>query len=723
MVKGPEKELFLELYEQANGDFYAFNSLLAQAGEETMAIATFYRRRLKWAVGFNSDSDAEDKDLRDTAMDEDTRPVAGGTIDPPDRRRRSLEGKRFVFTSAQNNTFVHEGFWTNLINYCEHNKAQLVIGKFRYNKSGFQNHTKGDDNDLWYDPKIIPYIIDESCVLSDSINGLVWCGELDILPTAATPLTGLDNYTHTASSIVPHAKMQLKSVPVLKGDPIKMLYTTGAVTQRNYIQRKTGQKAEFHHVFGALLVEIDESGFDYSRQLVADSRGDFQDFTTQYKGGKILEDHRVEAINWGDIHAEALDDEVFKGCFGEGGMLDVLDPKYQFVHDLTDFKARNHHNIKNPHFLAEMHFNGTNNVQEGMRDAARFIEAITRTSTATIVVESNHDQAFRRWLSEADIRADPENAEYFHTYNAKVFRSIREGDKTFHVFEDAVRSCGELTNTTFLHEDDSFVICGTNGIECGMHGHRGPNGARGSANGLRNIGRKCNIGHSHSAAIVDGIYVAGISCKMDLGYNKGPSSWSHSHIVTYPNGKRTIEEVIVIKEDSEDGTIYVRLPGGRLNSWIRRKDVQIVGDFVDEENNSKDTNPKDAVGIRKAPMSTVPAPVMAEVGVAMLEGARKYGRHNYRVAGVRTSVYYDAAMRHLMQFWEGEDWDPDSGMSHVTKAIASLVVLRDAMINEMVTDDRPPKAVSGFIRDLEEQVNELFDKYPDAKEAYVNESK
>ena len=92
----------------------------------------------------------------------------------------------------------------------------------------------------------------------------------------------------------------------------------------------------------------------------------------------------------------------------------------------------------------------------------------------------------------------------------------------------------------------------------------------------------------------------------------------------------------------------------------------------------KDTNPKDAIGISKAPLSTVSAAVLMEVGVAMLEGASKYGRHNYRAAGVRASVYYDALMRHAMAWWEGEDLDPDSGMSHITKAITTLVVLRDA---------------------------------------------
>lgn len=42
---------------------------------------------------------------------------------------------------------------------------------------------------------------------------------------------------------------------------------------------------------------------------------------------------------------------------------------------------------------------------------------------------------------------------------------------------------------------------------------------------------------------------------------------------------------------------------------------------------TKPTNPKDSIGIRKSPLSTVPAPVIAEVGVAMLEGAaRRQGR-------------------------------------------------------------------------------------------------
>ena len=136
--------------------------------------------------------------------------------------------------------------------------------------------------------------------------------------------------------------------------------------------------------------------------------------------------------------------------------------------------------------------------------------------------------------------------------------------------------------------------------------------------------------------------------------------------------------------------------------------------------NTKETNPKDSVGIRKVPMSTVPSGVMLEVGLAMLEGARKYGRHNYRSTGVRGSVYYDAAFRHLTSWWEGEDIDPDSQLSHVTKAIATLCVLRDGMINGNWQDDRPPRMQKGWVNELNKKAGEIVDKYPNPPEPHTN---
>lgn len=135
----------------------------------------------------------------------------------------------------------------------------------------------------------------------------------------------------------------------------------------------------------------------------------------------------------------------------------------------------------------------------------------------------------------------------------------------------------------------------------------------------------------------------------------------------------------------------------------------------------KDTNPKDAVGTGKVPFTTIPTEVLAELGLVMLEGARKYGRHNYRAAGVRASVYIDAAMRHLVRFWEGEDTDPDSGMPHLIHVMACMSVLRDSQVYGNWTDDRPPKLPDGWLADLNERAKAIVEKYPDPVPAFTEQ--
>ena len=135
----------------------------------------------------------------------------------------------------------------------------------------------------------------------------------------------------------------------------------------------------------------------------------------------------------------------------------------------------------------------------------------------------------------------------------------------------------------------------------------------------------------------------------------------------------------------------------------------------------KETNPKDAIGIKKVAFSCVPANVISEIALGLMEGARKYRRHNYRVVGVRASVYNDACLRHLMAWGEGEDIDKDSGMSHISKALSCLTVLRDAMMNENWTDDRPPKLMNQeWVKDANKKAKEIVEKYPENLEPYVN---
>lgn len=136
---------------------------------------------------------------------------------------------------------------------------------------------------------------------------------------------------------------------------------------------------------------------------------------------------------------------------------------------------------------------------------------------------------------------------------------------------------------------------------------------------------------------------------------------------------------------------------------------------------SKPTNPKESVGVQKWRQFTcVPAAVQFEIGVAMLEGARKYGRNNWSVAGALASIYVDAALGHIHQWWCGEDVDAESKVSHLTKAITSLMVLRDAEIHGKMSDDRPPKTDLDALRTrLQSAVNDIFSRVPEAKPAHT----
>lgn len=100
--------------------------------------------------------------------------------------------------------------------------------------------------------------------------------------------------------------------------------------------------------------------------------------------------------------------------------------------------------------------------------------------------------------------------------------------------------------------------------------------------------------------------------------------------------------------------------------------------------------PKSEVGSKKVNWSALPFDVLAEVSLAMVEGAVKYGRHDYRVMKCPHSDYFDATMRHQTAWFEGQDIDPDSGRHHIDKAIASLIVLRASMLAGTDIDDRPP---------------------------------
>jgi hypothetical protein len=102
-----------------------------------------------------------------------------------------------------------------------------------------------------------------------------------------------------------------------------------------------------------------------------------------------------------------------------------------------------------------------------------------------------------------------------------------------------------------------------------------------------------------------------------------------------------------------------------------------------------DENPKDRIGSTKPPLHLIPSGAEIPESLVMALGARKYGPFNWRWSKVKASIYIAAARRHLLQWFDGEDDDLESGVSHLAHARACLGILLDALATGNLIDDRP----------------------------------
>lgn len=465
--------------------------------------------------------------------------------------------KRYLLTSAQDHTKVNPEMWKNLMAMARHYDAEVLVSGFYYNKdaTGQASRAKGRQRDAELEqsgadfaPEVRDYLIGER---RDLAPKLTFCAELNIIPTARRPLSGMENYTYRKSTIVPHSTIALKSVGGMKTEGVKLMYTTGACTMRNYIKRKEGFRAEHFHAYSALLVEVNHDGQWWCRHVEQGSDGTMYDLTNCFRGGRLVSERaRAANICWGDVHASKGDPETYDAQWGEGGgsMLDVLRPYSAHAHDLLDCGPFGHHTRKDPfEVYRAYHTNDRASIGTELRTTAQVAGTMQRPWCRLVVVNSNHDRHLEIALKTIDWRDDPENAETLLHLLSKQLKAIRTQDASFYLVEEALREFSPvaLPHVEFLREDQSDVILRNveGGIECGVHGDRGMNGARGTPGGIARGTRKTNMADKHSIEIIDNNYVAGVSGRLNMGYNKGMSSWTHGNILTYPNACRTIVSV------------------------------------------------------------------------------------------------------------------------------------------------------------------------------------
>ncbi len=442
-----------------------------------------------------------------------------------------------VVTSSINDTGINKEFFASLEKYCTEKNFQLLVIPLKYLNPSLMN----SQADVAWPKEVAPYLFSRTVIVDGKLKIV---GDCNIQATATHPLTGIDGLSDGMTTIVGHPVVQMKTLPVNDWrDPI-ILHSTGSVSlKNNYSASKAGYRASYHHCFSAVVVEFDDDKF-HIRQLMADSTGGFYDLCQFWTGKGMVRIDRAEALVLGDEHVIFADPRVKKATFTEhDSMVKTLRPKFLMRHDVLDcYSVSSHH--ANNFFTRYAKHKGSvekHNIEVELKQTMEFLLETTPSDCVSMLVDSNHNSHLQRWLNITnDIKTDYVNAKFYHHLMWLVLDNIDRGVRK-DAFVTYVEQIYKADDRKIKFIDNGFNI---KGIELSLHGDTGPSGARGSITNLSKIGERSVIGHSHSPGIQGGCWQTGTSSVLRLEYNRGPSSWMHTHCVVYPNGKRQLISVI-----------------------------------------------------------------------------------------------------------------------------------------------------------------------------------
>ena len=430
----------------------------------------------------------------------------------------TLEGKidemaRYVVTSAQYGASVNGDWLRTLEQYAEHQGAQILVIP-----------TTGAD---YRDDRLSPSLDSYTIVSGDKkLSPHLQVVDFQVRSNQIRPLTGLDDFVgKEGTTIIGSPKQHLRVVPNSNNDVAKILLSTGSVTSPHYLDRHRINKiAKRDHTFGAVFVDTDTNE---SRPLLSTYRGVLYDLGVKYTGRNTPTLERPEALVLGDWHTGDTDPEVRRSAFD---MIERLKPKSIVLHDFFNGHSVNHHNAGKIDARHRDSVEGRSSLEEELKLGYDELVAFSEASPTSRIylVDSNHHDFLRRYLSEGRFSSDPENL----AVGARLLLEHLDG-------HDAVKSgyalMGPLpSNVRFLSRDDDLLV---RGWQLASHGDVGANGSRGSERGFMRAYGKSIRGHSHSPGATRDTLTVGTSTKLNLDYTRGASSWMHVHALVHPNGK------------------------------------------------------------------------------------------------------------------------------------------------------------------------------------------
>ena len=444
--------------------------------------------------------------------------------------------KRFVVTTAVMGKEVYKPFLDSVKNFAERSNALLLVLPCEDVAS---RGKKANPIELSGDLK------DFRVVFKDTyLNKNLCLCAIKMSAKQINPLAGLDRLTtaRQASIIVASPKVLLKYVPNMHYDIPPALMTTGAITVNDYdndryMSKRTSTLAENDHAYGVVIVEVESEDIFHFRHVQASDEGTLTDMGIEYLPNGEIREMKGTVMVMGDSHTgyhdKELHDKTMAVCKSLGVDKIVL-------HDVFNGTSITHHDIGKNITRATKAQEGRLGLELECIAVRNYIENIEKHGMEVFIPEANHNTHLLKYLENGRYVSDPVN----HQFSLKLAVQAIDGVNPLQYAIESLLGF-KRSDVHWLEQDRS---CKFYGVECGLHGDYGANGSRGNARTFNNGIGNCVTAHTHSASITRNTYCVGTVSLMDMGYNKGLSSWTRTCCLIYNNGTKQLINFIPNKK-------------------------------------------------------------------------------------------------------------------------------------------------------------------------------
>ena len=327
------------------------------------------------------------------------------------------QATRLIVTCGQNNTAPYLGAMQSLKKCAEFYGAKLAVIPKRYKFAA----TEWEEEGMHWHKDLLPYLVGGDIEIG---NVTVRC-DVHINSTTLNPLSGKHGHCGERWVVFGHPQHQMEPVISPADQLPKRMYTTGSCTKKNYTVSDAGEKARFHHIPGALLIE-NMGDYCFIRTLHADKKGNFYDLDKRFTPKGVTQGHNIEAIVTGDEHVKF--NIVKKPTYtAKNSIVKTLKPKFIVRHDILDGFAGSHHHERDPLLQYRKHTQGDNDYRAELDEVIDFVNQTTPEGAVNLIVPSNHHDHLKQWLDKADPNKDHTNSKLILELGWQMREAVDKG--------------------------------------------------------------------------------------------------------------------------------------------------------------------------------------------------------------------------------------------------------------------------------------------------------